>query len=237
MKQNLIGLVWRNIPKMSQHKLSYSSNANDFENWCNETISDYQKLNIEYAILAKDETKFLNDLGCSKVVVVPGAVGDVRTVLFKKLISNLPEYSFVLLKSFEGFGNSVVLKDCMDLAVSQKIYIITEKHLSLMHFPNDVVDEVYYDWIRKNSFLNFSKRNNIKRKISSLMNDGLSPIQIQKELGISKSSFYRLSEMKSISLQRNEKLKHLLSLGKSPRQIQQELEISNSTYYRLAKNI
>ena len=237
MKQNLIGLVWRNIPKMSQHKLSYSSNANDFENWCNETISDYQKLNIEYAILAKDETKFLNDLGCSKVVVVPGAVGDVRTVLFKKLISNLPEYSFVLLKSFEGFGNSVVLKDCMDLAVSQKIYIITEKHLSLMHFPNDVVDKVYYDWIRKNSFLNFSKRNNIKRKISSLMNDGLSPIQIQKELGISKSSFYRLSEMKSISLQRNEKLKHLLSLGKSPRQIQQELEISNSTYYRLAKNI
>ena len=237
MKQNLIGLVWRNIPKMSQHKLSYSSNANDFENWCNETISDYQKLNIEYAILAKDETKFLNDLGCSKVVVVPGAVGDVRTVLFKKLISNLPEYSFVLLKSFEGFGNSVVLKDCMDLAVSQKIYIITEKHLSLMHFSNDVVDKVYYDWIRKNSFLNFSKRNNIKRKISSLMNDGLSPIQIQKELGISKSSFYRLSEMKSISLQRNEKLKHLLSLGKSPRQIQQELEISNSTYYRLAKNI
>jgi len=237
MKQNLIGLVWRNIPKMSQHKLSYSSNANDFENWCNETISDYQKLNIEYAILAKDETKFLNDLGCSKVVVVPGAVGDVRTVLFKKLISNLPEYSFVLLKSFEGFGNSVVLKDCMDLAVSQKIYIITEKHLSLMHFPNDVVDEVYYDWIRKNSFFNFSKSNNIKRKINSLMNDGLSPIQIQKELGISKSSFYRLSEMKSISLQRNEKLKHLLSLGKSPRQIQQELEISNSTYYRLAKNI
>ena len=237
MKQNLIGLVWRNIPKMSQHKLSYSSNANDFENWCNETISDYQKLNIEYAILAKDETKFLNDLGCSKVVVVPGAVGNVRTVLFQKLISNLPEYTFVLLKSFEGFGSSVVLKDCMDLAVSQKIYIITEKHLSLMHFPNDVVDEVYYDWIRKNSFLNFSKRNNIKRKISSLMNDGLSPIQIQKELGISKSSFYRLSEMKSISLQRNEKLKHLLSLGKSPRQIQQELEISNSTYYRLAKNI
>ena len=237
MKQNLIGLVWRNIPKMSQHKLSYSSNANDFENWCNETISDYQKLNIEYAILAKDETKFLNDLGCSKVVVVPGAVGDVRTVLFKKLISNLPEYSFVLLKSFEGFGNSVVLKDCMDLAVSQKIYIITEKHLSLMHFPNDVVDKVYYDWIRKNSFFNFSKSNNIKRKINSLMNDGLSPIQIQKELGISKSSFYRLSEMKSISLQRNEKLKHLLSLGKSPRQIQQELEISNSTYYRLAKNI
>ena len=237
MKQNLIGLVWRNIPKMSQHKLSYSSNANDFENWCNETISDYQKLNIEYAILAKDETKFLNDLGCSKVVVVPGAVGDVRTVLFKKLISNLPEYSFVLLKSFEGFGNSVVLKDCMDLAVSQKIYIITEKHLSLMHFPNDVVDEVYYDWIRKNSFLNFSKRNNIKRKINSLIHDGLSPIQIQEKLGISKSSFYRLSEIKSISLQRNEKLKHLLSLGKSPRQIQQELEISNSTYYRLAKNI
>ena len=237
MKQNLIGLVWRNIPKMSQHKLSYSSNANDFENWCNQTISDYQKLNIEYAILAKDETKFLNDLGCSKVVVVPGAVGDVRTVLFKKLISNLPEYSFVLLKSFEGFGSSVVLKDCMDLAVSQKIYIITEKHLSLMHFPNDVVDEVYYDWIRKNSFLNFSKSNNIKRKINSLMNDGLSPIQIQEKLGISKSSFYRLSEIKSISLQRNEKLKHLLSLGKSPRQIQQELEISNSTYYRLAKNI
>ena len=237
MKQNLIGLVWRNIPKMSQHKLSYSSNANDFENWCNETINDYQKLNIEYALLAKDETKFLNDLGCSKVVIVPDAVGNVRTVLFKKLISNLPEYTFVLLKSFEGFGNSVVLKDCMDLAVSQKIYIITEKHLSLMHFPNDVVDEVYYDWIRKNSFFNFSKSNNIKRKINSLMNDGLSPIQIQKELGISKSSFYRLSEMKSISLQRNEKLKHLLSLGKSPRQIQQELEISNSTYYRLAKNI
>ena len=106
-----------------------------------------------------------------------------------------------------------------------------------MHFPNDVVDEVYYDWIRKNSFLNFSKSNNIKRKINSLMNDGLSPIQIQEKLGISKSSFYRLSEIKSISLQRNEKLKHLLSLGKSPRQIQQELEISNSTYYRLAKNI
>ena len=51
MKQNLIGLVWRNIPKISQHKLSYSSNANDFENWCNETINDYQKLNIEYANL------------------------------------------------------------------------------------------------------------------------------------------------------------------------------------------
>ena len=80
MKQNLIGLVWRNIPKISQHKLSYSSNANDFENWCNETINDYQKLNIEYALLAKDETKFLNDLGCSKVVIVPDAVAPAAVV-------------------------------------------------------------------------------------------------------------------------------------------------------------
>ena len=194
MKQNLIGLVWRNIPKISQHKLSYSSNANDFENWCNETINDYQKLNIEYALLAKDETKFLNDLGCSKVVIVPDAVGNVRTVLFKKLISNLPEYTFVLLKSFEGFGNTVVLKDCMALAVSQKIYIITDKHLGLLHFPNDCIDEVYYDWIQKYSFSNFSKRNNIKQKLNRLMNDGLSPIQIQEELGISKSTFYRLAK-------------------------------------------
>lgn len=194
MARNVVGLVWRNIPKISQHKLSYSSNANDFENWCNETISDYQKLNIEYALLAKDETKLLNDLGCSKVVVVPDAVGNVRTVLFKKLISNLPEYTFVLLKSFEGFGNTVVLKDCMDLAVSQKIYIITEKHLGLLHFPNDYIDEVYYDWIQKYSFSNFSKRNNIKQKLNRLLNDGLSPIQIQEELGISKSTFYRLAK-------------------------------------------
>jgi hypothetical protein len=194
MARNIVGLVWRKIPKVSQHKLSYSSNANDFENWCNETISDYQKLNIEYALIAKDETELLKDLGCSKVVVVPDAVGNVRTVLFKKFISNLPEYTFVLLKSFEGFGNTVVLKDCMDLAVSQKIYIITEKHLSLLHFPNNYIDEVYYDWIQKYSFSNFSKSNNIKQKLNRLLNDGLSPIQIQEELGISKSTFYRLAK-------------------------------------------
>ena len=238
MKQNLIGLVWRNIPKMSQHKLSHSSDANDFENWCNETISNYEKLIKKYASLAKDETNFLTNLGCSKVIVIPDAVGNVRTILFKKFISNLPEYTFVLMKSFEGFGSSVILKDCMDFAVSQKIYLITEKHLSLLHFPNECLDEVYYDWIRKSAFIDFSKRNNIKRKINSLMHDGLSPTQIQEELGISKSSFYRLAEIKSISYkQRNEKLKLLLSLGKSPMQIQQELKISNSTFYRIAKNI
>jgi hypothetical protein len=191
MARDVVGLVWRNIPKVSQYKLS-TNNDNNFENFCAKTIDDYHKLYIEYSIQAKNEKQYLMDLGCSKVVTVPHAVGNTKTILFNKFISELPEYSFVLLKSFSGFGNTLTLHDCMDSAVSRKIYIITEKHLGLMHFPNECIGEVYYDWIRKNSYTKSFNINDKQEKINDLIGQGLSANQIQSELGISKSAYYRM---------------------------------------------
>ena len=193
-KDNLIGFIWHKTPVISQHLLKKQSNDSvSFEQWCKKSIEDYENNYKESLKQTQDDTEYLKNLGCSRVVVVPEPVGIIRFDLFQRFLADIPENTFVLVKSFAGFGMQSTLIRCLKSAVNRKIYVITEQQKSLTLLPIDVVSEVYENWvIKQNNYTRHRKTETKVQKAMNLINSGLTYTQAQEELNVSRSTFYRL---------------------------------------------
>jgi len=194
-KNNLVGFVWQKTPVMSQYLLQKESkDGKTFEQWCKESIEQYHKSYNDILIDTKNEIEHLDKLGCYKTIVAPEPVGKTRYLIFKRLVSELPKNTFILVKSFAGFGCIQILKECMDLASEKNIYLITEQHLSLMILPENVRDEVYRNWVYKSNCVTSRTRRTrvLREKALELIENGMTYDNAQNELGVSRSTFYRL---------------------------------------------
>jgi hypothetical protein len=195
VKNNLVGFVWQKTPVISQYILSRGNNGNEtFEKWCKNSIENYRKRYDELFQETENDIKQLEKLGCSKIIVAPEPVGQTRVSLFKGLLSELPENIFLLVQSFAGFGNATTLQCCMDLALQKNIFLISEEHLSLTLVPEQVLNELYLNWPRKHMspVSRCRKHETRKQQALELVAKGMNHIDAQRELGVSKSTFYRL---------------------------------------------
>ena len=194
-KNNLIGFVWQKTPVMSQYILSRGNKSSGtFEQWCKDSIENYRKSYDELFQETQNDIKLLEKLGCSKIIVAPEPVGQTRISIFKGLILEIPEKTFLVVQSFAGFGNATTLHYCMDLALQKDIYLISEEHLSLMLVPEQVLNELYLNWPRKymSSVPRCRKHDTRKQQALELVAKGMNHTNAQNELGVSRSTFYRL---------------------------------------------
>jgi hypothetical protein len=194
-KNNLVGFIWQKTPVMSQYILSRGNNSSGtFEQWCKDSIENYRKSYDELFQETQNDIKLLEKLGCSKIIVAPEPVGQTRISIFKGLISEIPEKTFLVVQSFAGFGNATTLHYCMDLALQKNIYLISEEHLSLMLMPEQVLNEVYLNWPRKYMapVPRCRKHDTRKQQALELVAKGMNHTNAQNELGVSRSTFYRL---------------------------------------------
>jgi hypothetical protein len=194
-KNNLVGFIWQKTPVMSQYILSRGNNSSGtFEQWCKDSIENYRKSYDELFQETQNDIKLLEKLGCSKIIVAPEPVGQTRISIFKGLISEIPEKTFLVVQSFAGFGNATTLHYCMDLALQKNIYLISEEHLSLMLMPEQVLNEVYLNWPRKymSPVPRCRKHDTRKQQALELVAKGMNHTNAQNELGVSRSTFYRL---------------------------------------------
>ena len=189
---DVVGFIWQKIPTISQYKLK--NNQSNFIDFCDETVNDYKRDFLECFNITNALKNQLKQNGCSRVVVVPEAVGSIRTNLFEHFLSDIPEYSFVMVSNYEGFGNSIVLYACMDLALKKNIFLITPEHRPIINLPNGDIKHVYLSWVRNNKTSNNAFNVLRKVKMEQLLEKGFTSKQIQVEMGISKSTYYRILE-------------------------------------------
>ena len=193
-KDNFIGFIWHKTPVMSQYLLKkQNSDIISFEQWCKNSIEDFETSYNESLKQTQYDTEYLQNLGCSRVSVVPEPVGVIRCDLFEKFLDDIPENTFIFVKSFAGFGIQSTLIRCLKSALSRKIYVITEQHKSITLLPIDVVSEVYENWVMKQNNYTRCRRNENKiQKAVNLISSGYSYTQAQEQMGVSRSTFYRL---------------------------------------------
>ena len=189
---DVVGFIWQKIPTISQYKLK--NNQSNFIDFCDETLNDYKRNFLECFNTTTALKNQLKQNGCSRVVVVPEAVGSIRTNLFEHFLSDIPEYSFVMVSNYEGFGNSIVLYACMDLALKKNVFLITPEHRPIINLPIGDIKHVYLSWVRNNKTSNNAFNVLRKVKMEQLLEKGFTSKQIQVEMGISKSTYYRILE-------------------------------------------
>ena len=193
MDRLLLGFVWRQIPVVSQFKLEKEYNSDDrFMPWSKRVIEDYERRCADAASECKAAVQMLKEQGCQDVVVSPDAIGSMRLVLFDRLLSELPEQSFLMVTSWGDFGTESMVLDCVDRALTKRIYVITEQHLSLQYLPTDHLDEAYRSLVRPQISGGYRIRRSRREQITDLLTQGLTAIQVQERLKISKSTYYRL---------------------------------------------
>lgn len=193
MNQVLVGFVWRQIPVLSQFKLEKEYGPEDnFVPWSQRIIDDYERRCASATEECKTSVQLLKSFGCTSVVVSPDAVGSIRLVLFDRLLSELPKQSFLMVTSWGDFGGESIVLDCVDRALAKSVYVITEQHSSLQYLPSDHLDEAYRSLVRPQITGGFRVRRSRKEQITDLLAQGLTAVQVQERLKISKSTYYRL---------------------------------------------
>lgn len=193
MNRMLVGFVWRQIPVLSQFKLENEYGPEDeFVPWAQRILKDYERRCANAAEECSRSVEFLTLHGCNRVVVCPDAIGSVRLVLFDRLLDELPKESFLMVSSWGDFGSESTVLDCVDRALAQKVYVITEQHLSLQYLPADRLDEAYRSMVRPQIYGGYRVRRSRTEQITELLEQGLTPVEIQEQLKVSKSTYYRL---------------------------------------------
>jgi DNA-binding CsgD family transcriptional regulator len=193
MNRVLVGFVWRQIPVLSQFKLENEYGPEDeFVPWAQRILKDYERRCANAAEECSRSVELLTLHGCHRVVVCPDAIGSVRLVLFDRLLDELPKESFLMVSSWGDFGSESTVLDCVDRALAQKVYVITEQHLSLQYLPADRLDEAYRSMVRPQIYGGYRVRRSRTEQITELLEQGLTPVEIQEQLKVSKSTYYRL---------------------------------------------
>lgn len=229
-----VGFVWRRIPGISQHKLGLESLYSDsFDKWSNYFLKRYEQDCKDDEQLFKDQTDLLLREGAERIYVAPEAVGSIKLKILDRLIKEIPAGTFVLVPSWGDLCSPSMVDQFVANASLQERYFILPIHKSLRLMPTSEIQQVHKSWVVdsiQNTYVSTSSKRDL---ILELQEQGLSPEQIQLELGISKSTYYRQLDSAVPIADRKKQILDLLANNKSPVEIQASLGISSSTYYRI----
>ena len=196
MNRNLVGFVWRQIPVVSQFKLEKDYGHDDsFDSWAKSTIDDYERRCCEAATECEESVNLLKSKGCTNVVVSPDAIGSIRLVLFDRFLAEIAPLTFVMVTSWGDFGSESIVLDFVDRALARNVLVITDQHLSLMDMPDDRLYEAYNNLVRPQIIGGYRYRRSRQEQVIELLRRGMTPIEIQEQLKISKSTYYRLASL------------------------------------------
>lgn len=231
---SMVGFVWRRIPGISQHKLGLEPlHYESFGSWSSELLFRYEEQCIRYERALRDQTDLLEKEGVDYTFVAPEAIGSVKLKVLDRLLRDLAPGTFILVTSWGNLGSQSIVEEIVTSASSQGWFFILPKHKSLRNMPPSDIPQVHKSWVIDsigNSYVSSSSR---RYQILALQEQGLSPEEIQLELGISKSTYYRQLDSNVPVINKKKQVLELLQIGKSPVEIQASLGISSSTYYRL----
>jgi DNA-binding CsgD family transcriptional regulator len=230
----MVGFVWRRIPVISQHKLGLEPlHPESFDSWSSDLLFRYEDRCHRYLSALTEQTALLESEGAEHIFVAPEAIGSVKLKVLDRLLRDLPQGTFILVTSWGNLGSQSIVEEIVTTASSQGWFFILPSHKSLRNMPPSDVPQVHKSWVIDsigNSYVSSSSR---RYQILALQEQGLSPEEIQLELGISKSTYYRQLDSNAPVIDKKKQVLELLQIGKSPVEIQASLGISSSTYYRL----
>ena len=230
----MVGFVWRRIPVISQHKLSLEPlHPESFDSWSSEMLFRYEDRCRRYLSALTEQTALLESEGAEHIFVAPEAIGSVKLRVLDRLLRDLPQGTFILVTSWGNLGSQSIVEEIVTTASSQGWFFILPSHKSLRNMPPSDIPQVHKSWDIDsigNSYVSSSSR---RYQILALQEQGLSPEEIQLELGISKSTYYRQLDSNAPVIDKKKQVLELLQIGKSPVEIQASLGISSSSYYRI----
>ena len=230
----MVGFVWRRIPGISQFKLGLESLYSDsFDKWSSHFLKRYEQDCKNDEQRFKDQTDLLRREGAERIYVAPEAVGSIKLKVLERLLREIPIGTFVLVPSWGDLCSPSMVDQFVAEASLQERYFILPIHKSLILMPSSEIQQVHKSWVVdsiQNTYVSTSSK---RDQILALQEQGLSPEQIQLELGMSKSTYYRQLDAAAPMIDRKKQILDLLALNKTPVEIQASLGISSSTYYRI----
>ena len=160
-----------------------------------------------------------------------------------------------IVKKYYGCTPNELKRTVLDTSLSEKIPLLIEKGCTIRAISKTLNLSEYYikKWLKtyyKDSIFDIRKKNNIKVKtfsetperiylverIRTLLNEGITPKEIQKQLYITKQTFnylckrynIKLSEITKISEEKYNKIPDLIKQGFSVRAISEQILLSTT---------
>ena len=194
LNNTTVGLVWRKIPQISQYKLGATMpSQGSFDQWTKHFLDTYDHDVEECNALLERHRGVLIESGCQHVFVAPEAVGAIKKKIFDSLLSELQRHTILIVPSWADFGTQNFVSQAVREAALKQIYIATTAHKALLQISVNDLETVHKSWVT--ATLTPSNAGNLQKReqVIRLITSGLSPEEIQQELGISRSTYYRYS--------------------------------------------
>lgn len=234
----LVGFLWRCIPIISQHKIALESLCPDsFDRWSNLLLNRYNEELVRFESQLVEQSNLLEKEGVERLYVAPEAIGSIKLKVVHRLLKELSPGTFILVPSWGNLGSRSIVGEIVNAGFSQNRFFILPSQKSLMHIHPSEIKQAYQSWVIasiENSYVSVTSR---RDQILSLQEQGWSPEEIQVELGISKSTYYRQLESPIPAVNRRKQIIELYENGLTPTEIQARLGISSSTYYRIMEQV
>ena len=190
----LVGFCVRRFATVSHYILRNGPDGAKFDNWATTFIERYDQSYQQRMLSTMKEVELLEQLGCSKVSIAPEAMGTLRVDLWRSFISEQSKGTFILVTSWSNLCPEAMLPEMLEIAKSNGCYVIKPEHLPLTRLPmsEDELQTAYSSWVL--SGLGPDDESDAARieQLQKLLADGRSTADIQVEMGISRSTFFRL---------------------------------------------
>jgi DNA-binding CsgD family transcriptional regulator len=230
----MVGFVWRRIPGISQHKLGLETLYRDsFDKWSSYFLARYEQECKNDEQRFKEQTDLLLREGAERLYVAPEAVGSIKLKILERLLREIPVGTFVLVPSWGDLCSPSMVDQFVADASLQERYFILPIHKSLRLMPSSEIQQVHKSWVVDSIPNTYVSTSSKRDQILALQEQGLSPEQIQLELGMSKSTYYRQLDAATPIIDRKKQILDLLAKSMTPVEIQASLGISSSSYYRI----
>jgi hypothetical protein len=190
----LVGYCVRRFAPVSHYILKNGPDGANFDEWATTFIDRYDQSYQRRKESTVEEVEMLQQLGCAKVSVAPEAMGSLRVDLWTNFISEQTRGTFVVVTSWSNFCPDAMLPEMLEIAKNNGCFVIKPEHLPLTRLPlsDDELQNAYQSWVM--SGLGPDDESDAVRieQIMRMVSEGRSTADIQVELGISRSTLFRL---------------------------------------------
>lgn len=230
----MVGFAWRRIPGISQHKLGLESLFySSFDKWSHSFLQRYDLECARSEHELQEQIALFEREGVLRKYVAPEGVGSVKLKVIDRLLRELNPGTFVLVASWGLLGSQSIVEQIVTEALEQDCFFILPQHKSIRLLPPTERRAAHKSWVLDSIVSSYTSASSKRDQILALQEQGMSPEDIQLELGMSKSTYYRhLDSTVPVSSKRKQ-LIELLNNGHTPTEIQARLGMSSSTYYRI----
>ncbi len=234
MTNTTVGLVWRKIPQVSQYKLGATMpSQGSFDQWTKHFLDTYDHDVEDCNALLERHRRSLLESGCQHIFVAPEAVGAIKKRIFDSLLNELQHHTILIVPSWADFGTQNFVSQAVREAALRQIYIATTEHKALLQISVNDLGTVHKSWVAATllpaNASNLQKREQVIR----LLDSGMSPEEIQQELGISRSTYYRYCYNPHSASHLIKSIHYYTAEGRSEEQIIELLRIDEELYKEL----